>query len=267
MDSTDATLSGALQGMRISFRILFSSLILLAMVARWAQADTYQELSQELLTLLDQNDILIIGEQHGKEESTRLLAELAEEATQEERCLTIALEIGSEQQSAINRAMVGKLSIAEIVVAPVIDHAGYRGMLAALSKLTVAGRCLKVLAIDGEPEIIERDAWMAEKLAPYLGKGRVVALLGALHAAKDIRWDNGREKAFLAERLEAKEFRVGSVVQIWDGQGSDKVAPLTLEDVADVLDPVAATLPEDVREFGDYVVRWRSVKRAVYPFF
>ena len=45
--------------------------------------------------------------------------------------------------------------------------------------------------------------------------------------------------------------------QIWDGQGSDKVAPLTLEDVADVLDPVSARLPEDVREFGDYVVRWR----------
>ena len=61
----------------------------------------------------------------------------------------------------------------------------------------------------------------------------------------------------MADRLVAKGFRVCSVVQIWDGKGSDKVAPLTHEDVADVLDPVAARLPEDVREFGDYVVRWR----------
>ena len=243
--------------MRIFSCILFSSLILLALVARWAQADTYQKLSQKLLPLLDQNDILIIGEQHGKEDSTRLLAELAEEATQGERCLTVALEIGSEQQSVVNQAMAGDSSIAEIAVVPVIDHAGYREMLAVLNRLTVAGRCLTVIAIDGEPEIIERDAWMAEKLAPYLGKGRVVAFLGALHAAKDIRWDNGREKAFLAERLEAKGVRVCSVVQIWGGQGSDFVAPLTLEDVANVLDPVAARLPEEAREFGDYVVRWK----------
>lgn len=54
----------------------------------------------------------------------------------------------------------------------------------------------------------------------------------------------------------AKRVRDCSVVQIWDGKGSDFVAPLTLEDVADVLDPVAARLPEDAREFGDYVVRW-----------
>jgi hypothetical protein len=46
-------------------------------------------------------------------------------------------------------------------------------------------------------------------------------------------------------------------VQIWGGQGSDFVAPLTREDVANVLDPVAARLPEEAREFGDYVVRWK----------
>ncbi|MDY0270779.1 hypothetical protein [Trichloromonas sp.] len=47
------------------------------------------------------------------------------------------------------------------------------------------------------------------------------------------------------------------MVQIWDGKGSDEVAPLAIEDVANVLDPVAARLPDDVREFGDYVVRWK----------
>lgn len=237
--------------------ILKMSLFLLILVPEWSHSEEkYKEVSGELLPLFDRSDVLIIGESHGENESTRLLAALAGEATQGERCLTVALEIGSEQQSVIEKAMAGDSSIAEIVVAPAIDHAGYREMLAALSRLSVAGRCLKVVAIDGEPEIIERDAWMAEQLARFLGKGRVVALLGVLHAAKDIRWDNGREKAFLAERLVAKGFRVCSVVQIWDGQGNDKIAPLTLEDVADVLDPVASGLPEDAREFGDYALRW-----------
>lgn len=253
MDSTDATLFGAIQ-VKGFFQMLILPLILL-LATGWAQAETYKDFPKELLPLLDQNDILIIGEQHGKEESTRFLAELAEEGTQGERCLTIALEIGSEQQSAINRAMIEKLSIAEIVVAPVIDHAGYRGMLEALSKLTVAGRCLKVVAIDGEPEIVERDAWMAEKLAPYMGKGRVVALLGALHAAKDIRWDNGQEKAFLAERLVAKGYAVCTLQQMW-GRGERGISPLTLDDVAGILDPVAARMPEEAQEFGDYAIRW-----------
>ena len=243
--------------MLVFTHILKLSLILLILIPEWCHAeDRYKEVSKELLPLFDRSDILIIGEKHGKEESPRLLAELAGAATQGRGCLTVALEIGSEQQEVVDAAMTGKANIAEIGVVPVIDHAGYRKMLNVLSRLSVAGRCLKVVAIDGEPEIIERDAWMAEKLAPYLGKGRVVALLGALHAAKDIRWDNGREKAFLAERLEAKGVRVCSVVQIWDSQGIGKVTPLTVEDVADVLDPVAAKLPEDAREFGDYAVRW-----------
>ncbi|MDX9708501.1 MAG: hypothetical protein RBT64_03005 [Trichloromonas sp.] len=207
--------------------ILKLSLFLLILIPEWSHAEEkYKEVSRALLPLFDRSDILIIGESHGKDESTRLLAELAGEATQGRGCLTVALEIGSEQQEVVDAAMTGKANVAEIGVAPAIDHAGYREMLAAFSRLTVAGSCLKVVAIDGEPEIIERDAWMAEKLAPYLGKGRVVALLGALHTAKDIRWDNGRGKAFLAERLVAKGVRVCSVVQIWGGQGSDKIAPL-----------------------------------------
>ena len=242
--------------MGFPFHMLKLILILLILIPGWSHAEErYKAVARELIPLLDRNDILILGEFHGREESTRLLAGLADEATQGGGCLTVALEIGSEQQSTIDRVMSGQGEIAEIVVVSIIDHAGYREMLAALSRLSLAGRCLKVIAIDGEPEIVERDAWMAEKLEPYLGKGRVVALLGALHAAKDIKWDNGREKAFLAEKLVSKGYAICSVQQRWD-EGEVGVSPLTLDDVAEILDPVAARLPEKAREFGDYAVRW-----------
>jgi hypothetical protein len=175
--------------MGFPFHMLKLILILLILIPGWSHAEErYKAVARELIPLLDLNDILILGEFHGREESTRLLAGLADEATQGGGCLTVALEIGSEQQSTIDRVMSGQGEIAEIVVVSIIDHAGYREMLAALSRLSLAGRCLKVIAIDGEPEVIERDPWMAEKLEPYLGKGRVVALLGRLHGAKDIRW-------------------------------------------------------------------------------
>lgn len=242
--------------MRFSLHVFRLILVLLILIPGWSHAaEKYKEVSRELLPLIDRSDILILGETHGREESTRLLAKLADEATQGGGCLTIALEIGSEQQSVIDRVMSGTAEVAEIVVVPVIDHVGYREMLAALSRFMFAGRCLTVIAIDGEPEVIERDAWMAEKLVPFLGEGRLVALIGALHAAKDIRWDNGREKAFLAEKLMAKGYAVCSVQQMWD-EGEVGVSPLTLDDVAEILDPVAARLPEKAREFGDYAVRW-----------
>lgn len=244
--------------MRFPFHMLKLILILLILIPGWSHAgEKYKAVIKELIPLLDRNDILILGETHGREESTRLLAGLADEATQGGGCLTVALEIGSEQQSVIDRVMSGQGEISEVVVVPVIDHAGYREMLAAVSRLSLAGRCLKIIAIDGEPEVIKRDAWMAEKLAPYLGKGRVVALLGALHAVKDIRWDNGLEKAFLAEKLVDKGYAVCSVQQMWGGEEGG-LSSLTSDDVSEILDSVSAWLPEEAREFGDYVVRWRK---------
>lgn len=244
--------------MGFPFHMLKLILILLILIPGWSHAEEkYKAVARELIPLLDRNDILILGETHGREESTRLLAGLADEATQGGGCLTVALEIDSEQQSVIDRVMSGQGEIAEIVVVPVIDHAGYREMLAELSGLALSGRCLKVIAIDGEPEVIERDLWMAEKLAPYLGKGRVVALLGALHVAKDIRWDNGLEKAFLAETLVDKGHAVCSVQQMWGGEEVG-LSPLTSDDVAEILDSVAACLPDEAREVGDFAVRWRK---------
>ena len=221
-----------------------------------ALAGSLTSIPAQLGPLVKGSDVFILGESHGKVESTGLFVGLVDEVSRAGECLTVALEISSGQQPALDRVMNGAGAVDEVVVDPIIDHPGYREMLAGLRGLKAEGRCLHVVAIDGIEETLDRDAWMAEALTHYLGKGPVVCLLGCLHAAKKIRWEDGRVRPFLAERLVAKGVRVCSVVQIWNGKGSDIVAPLTLEDVADVLDPVAARLPEYVREFGDYVVRW-----------
>lgn len=234
-------------------------LIVLVMVLLpiFARADTHATISTQLMSLAEQSDILIIGEKHGKEESTKLFADLINQATQGSRCLTVALEISSGQQLVIDRAMSGNGSIAEIVVDPIIDHAGYREMLSALRGIIAEGRCLHVIAIDGTPETIDRDAWMADVLKPYVDKGKVVCLLGRLHAAKRIHWEDGRQRPFLAERLASKGYRVCSAQQLWGCKEVGGVTPLTVEDVAEILDPVAANVPDDAREFGDYAVRWK----------
>ncbi|MDY0270411.1 hypothetical protein [Trichloromonas sp.] len=238
----------------IFFKLIWLGLFLLP---AGTLGDSGATMPAQLAGRVKGSNVLILGEKHGKPESTGLFVTLVDEATRGGECLTVALEISSDQQPTLDRAMNGHGSIAEIVVDPVIDHPGYREMLARLRGLKAKRRCLHVVAIDGIPGTIDRDTWMAEALEPHIAKGKVICLLGRLHSAKKIRWEDGRDRPFLAERLVAKGVLVCSVVQIWDGKGSDFIAPLTLEGVADALDPVAARLPEDAREFGDYVVRWK----------
>ncbi|MDY0270780.1 hypothetical protein [Trichloromonas sp.] len=83
----------------------------------------------------------------------------------------MALEISSDQQPALDRAMNGDGSVDEVVVDPIIDHPGYREMLAGLRGLKTKVRCLHVVAIDGIAEKIDRDAWMAEALPPLSREG------------------------------------------------------------------------------------------------
>jgi hypothetical protein len=114
-----------------------------------------------------------------------------------------------------------------------------------------------MVAMDGFSEKISRDAWMAEMISPYIDKGKVLCLLGRLHTIKKIRWESGKQDPFLAERLVAHGYRVGSVMQIWGNKGEGAVSRLTMADAAIILQPVAAHMPEAAGEFGDYVIRWK----------
>ena len=237
-------------------RLATTLFIILTLLPAFAQANNYTKISKKLSLLAEQNDILIIGETHGKQESTKLFTALTNYLNQTDTCISIALEIGSDQQYVIDKAMSGVGSVSDIKVSPIIDHHAYREMLAELRIMVAKGKCLKVIAIDGHRDGVSRDAWMVEVVSPYIDKGKVLCLVGSLHAIKKIRWESGKHDPFLAERLVAKGYSVCSVMQLWDGKG-DGVAELTVENAARVLDPVAAFVPEDASEFGDYLVRWK----------
>ena len=65
--------------------------------------------------------ITIIGETHGHPESYKLFQSLIHDYLKSNQCLTVALEINSNQQSVINQGEVSDIEISSI-----IDHPAYR---------------------------------------------------------------------------------------------------------------------------------------------
>ena len=56
-------------------------------------------------------------------------------------------------------------------------------------------------------------------MVPFLAKGKIVFLVGRLHAIKKIRWERGADRPFLGEILVRKGYDVCTVMQVWDGGG------------------------------------------------
>ncbi|MBT4145561.1 MAG: hypothetical protein HOE45_01530, partial [Gammaproteobacteria bacterium] len=120
------------------------------------------------------DSITIIGEIHRHPESINLFQSLVHDYLKNNQCLSVALEINSNQQSVINQ---GKVS--DIEISSIIDHPAYRKMIADLVTQQRNGACLKLLAIDAGDDIdMGRDEWMAISLARLVGETPVLALLG-----------------------------------------------------------------------------------------
>ena len=158
------------------------------------------------------DSITIIGETHRHPESINLFQSLIQSHLKNNQCLTVALEINSNQQSVINQ---GKVS--DIEISSIIDHPAYRKMIAALVTQQRNGACLKLLAIDAGDDIdMGRDEWMAISLARLVGETPVLALLGSLHTLKKVNWDlsmtNGSPS--VAEVLSEQGYNVKSYPQV-----------------------------------------------------
>ena len=67
------------------------------------------------------DSITIIGETHRHPESINLFQTLIHDYLKSNQCLTVALEINSNQQSVINQGEVSDIEISSI-----IDHPAYR---------------------------------------------------------------------------------------------------------------------------------------------
>ena len=170
--------------------------------------------------------ITIIGETHKHPESVTLFQSLISNHLKQNKCLTVALEIASNQQAIIDKIKQGRAVVSDIDIPSMIDHPPYRKMIDNLVKLQGINECLKLVAIDAGDDInLRRDEWMAIKLAEQVGDIPVLVLLGNLHSLKRVDWDLSMTKGtpYVAEILSSQGYTVRTYPQIWvDHQCNNK---------------------------------------------
>jgi hypothetical protein len=182
----------------------------------WLPVASLAAVYDPILEQIKPGSITIIGESHKKTESVELFLSLALDVIRHYQCVVIGLEIASDQQSTLDAVMQGRASVNDVALWPPIDHPPYRRMLENFAALKRQGLCLKVIAIDaGMDNKIDRDQWMALRLAEQTGNAPVLVLLGALHTLKKTDWLVAIGKPRVAEILSDKGFRVRSFPQRW----------------------------------------------------
>jgi uncharacterized iron-regulated protein len=228
--------------------------------------------SFSLTQLLQDNDVVIVGETHRRPESTRFIANAAAEYLKGSNCLTIGLEIPSHQQPFLDRAfkrrwIPDRFSINSIPVGGFIDHPGYREMLVSFREQIWKGKCLKVRAID-KPQIVslDRDEWMEKEILELIGRTPVLVLVGNFHAMKEVRWNSDPLAGpSLAERLMNRGVKVTSMLQYWEKKSCnlryEKLVsteePESLEYVGQMMEAIHADAPDKASDVADAVVIWR----------
>lgn len=168
------------------------------------------------LSVIEQNirpgNIVIIGESHQRPESPQLIKQLVDAAISKHGCLSIGLEIGRDQQAAIDDVMAGRAPVSRIKIAPAIDHHGMRRLIKQLAVIKQRSPCLKVEAIDADHD---RDESMANRLADFPPDKPVLVLLGGLHTLKKVDWTVASGKPSVAEILVNRGFSVKTYPQRW----------------------------------------------------
>jgi hypothetical protein len=160
--------------------------------------------------------ITFIGESHKHIESAILMKGLITAAIERGKCPILALEIADNEQAVIDRVLTANAFVSDIDIPASIDHQPMRKLIEHMAKLKTQSPCLSVVAIDAAMENpVDRDEWMATKLANLAGDRPILVLIGALHTLKKVDWLVKSGKPAVAERLNAKGFRVKSFPQRW----------------------------------------------------
>ena len=220
-------------------------------------------------------DVVIIGETHRRPESTQFVTNTVGEYLQGGKCLIVGLEIPSHQQPVLERAFMkvwrlNRISISSIPLSSILDHPGYRKMLASFREQIRQGKCLKVRAIDA-PQIVpvDRDKWMEKQILEMMDGTPILVLVGNFHALKEVKWNSEALGGLsLAERLVSRRLRVASVLQYWTkedcGLRREEVLstldPSALEYVKQIMGVMNAYPPDDASDVAYGVVIWRCSK-------
>jgi len=185
------------------------------------------------------NTITIIGESHKHPESITLFHSLISDHLKQNKCLTIGLEIASNQQSTIDKLKQGRATISDIEISPIIDHPPFRKMINDLVKIQKKNNCLNIIAIDAGDDIdLSRDEWMAINLAKTIGETPILVLLGSLHTLKKVDWDLSMTKgsASVSEILFSQGYNIKTYPQIWTDKTCDDQNRFIKTDKAESLD-------------------------------
>lgn len=197
-----------------AFMMRFFAIIILSLSTSAYPADTYNRILEGMTS----KSITIIGESHKRVESIQLFRSLIVDYVQQNKCLTIALEIASSQQVMIDEIKRGRAVVADIEIAPMIDHPPLRALIDELIGIWNSGYCLKLVAIDAGFEInTGRDEWMARKLAEQVNQAPLLVLLGSLHTLKKVNWNLAMvdESPYVAGLMESRGHKIKTYPQIW----------------------------------------------------
>ncbi len=220
--------------------------------------------------LMGSNQILVLGEEYGQEESAEFVLKTVSEYVNSGGCLKVGLEISSDQQELVESAMKGEAQISEIELREELDTTSYRQMLGGFSNVIQGGGCLSVHALDTPSTVpITGDAWMEKEVVRIVGDSPVLILTSNIRAVKDYDSGEGDRAKLLTQRLRARTYRVASVLQHWKpGECATRNVELinTVEEksgiyVRESIGEIGAKMPEKVSMVTDGVLVW-SCKRV-----
>ena len=230
-------------------------------------SQTYAESSYNpILEGIKPHSITIIGETHKRPESFQLFQSIINDYLQKNKCLIIALEIASNQQSTIDQVIQGKAKVSDIEVAPPIDHPDFRVLIENLAKLQKHNDCFQLIAVDADIKLkTDRDEWMAKELTKQIGQTPILTLLGSLHTLKKVNWNPEltRKPPYLPEILISKGYAVHTYPQIWKDrecnthfQFINADQPEATELLDSLFAVLNATKPTSATKIVDGVVFW-----------
>lgn len=221
-------------------------------------------------TLLDNNQIVIIGEKEGNVDTAKFFTSFVDEYTKDGKCLKVGIEIGADQQDKITKSVENKNALEGLVIDGVYSAVGILGIITNINDLIREGRCIKIYAV-GSPSTVpvESAAWMEKELPKLVKQDSVPFLLVVKlkDSLKYFEWNSsGQGKPFLAERLGQKGFKVASVLNYWQPNYCDDVE--TVETIS-TSDPLANSyvtkliyaeveyLPKEASTVADAVNVWK----------
>ena len=210
---------------------------------------------------------MIIGDTGFDLQSTAFVKNSIEEYVNSKGCLKIGLEISTDQQDLLDKALKGEKKFNHLEFNPYVEKNSYIDLLLGLRKLTEEGKCIKVFAIDKPiTSPVEKDAWMSAQVEKLVGDEPILILSSNLQAIKKVEWINTENKTrFLAQRTRRKEIKTATIMQYWtSGECSERLVskfilakgPRAQEYVNDILDSIDAKASNLPSEVTDSIIVW-----------